>query len=300
MNTAPSAPEGSALEIYRKIASPSATVAMGELTINRLGFGAMQLTGDGVWGYPPDPVDAKRLLRRAVELGVNFIDTADSYGPHVSEEIICEALAPYRGIVIATKGGLLRTGPHEWIPLGKPEYLRQQAEMSLRRLRVECIDLYQLHCIDPKVPIEESLAELVRLQQEGKIREIGVSGVTLAELKQARLITDIASVQNPYSLKLRDYDDVLSYCETESVAFIAYSCMAGGNLLNDARLMEALGNGKRYTPAQLCLSWLLTRSLSAVPIPGTRSVIHLEENCRAASIILNQEEFDRVSAIKWS
>jgi aryl-alcohol dehydrogenase-like predicted oxidoreductase len=241
----------------------------GDLTVNRLGFGAMRLTGPGIWGEPKDPQNARRVLQRALELGVNFIDTADSYGPDVSERLIGETLHPYPpGLVIATKGGLIRPGRDIWERKGDPAHLREACEGSLKRLRLERIDLYQFHAPDPRVPLEDSLGELVKLQQEGKIRHIGVSNFSVAELERAARIATIVSVQNRYSVGARRSDDVVSWCEQRKIAFIPHSPLAAG---------EHAGRA-----AQSALTWLLARSPMMLPIPGTSSVAHLEENVAAA------------------
>ncbi|MEV6171632.1 aldo/keto reductase [Streptomyces sp. NPDC051954] len=264
----------------------------GELPVNRLGYGAMQLTGPGVWGAPKDPEEAVRVLRRAVDLGVNFIDTADSYGPFVSEQLIHKALHPYPSdLVIATKGGLSRSGPDDWRPLGRPEYLRQQTELSLRHLGVDRIDLYQLHRIDPKVPPADQIGELRLLQQEGKIGHIGLSEVTVDQIREARKIADIVSVQNLYNLANRQAEDVLDYAERENLGFIPWYPMATGRLARPGGPLEALGKTYGASPSQLALAWLLHRSPVMLPIPGTSRVAHLEENTRAAQITLTDAEF---------
>jgi pyridoxine 4-dehydrogenase len=274
--------------------SANATVTLGgELTVAQLGFGAMQLTGKGIWGPPADPQECLRVLRRAVELGVTFIDTADSYGPYVSAELIDEALHPYPDdLVIATKGGLLRTGPNVWPPCGRPEYLRQEVEMSLRRLKAERIDLYQLHRIDPQVPVEDSLGELVTMRDEGKIRLIGVSEVSVAELEQCRRIVDVVSVQNRYNLAFRGHEDVLDYCEAAGIAFIPWAPMASGRLAEQGGALDSAAKRHGVSAAQLALAWVLRRSPVMLPIPGTSTVAHLEENMKAASVELSQQEFD--------
>ncbi|MFD0360991.1 aldo/keto reductase [Nocardia sp. GCM10030253] len=269
----------------------------GDLPINRLGYGAMQITGPGVWGDPKDPAEAVRVLRRAVELGVNFIDTADSYGPFVSESLIRLALHPYADdIVIATKGGLTRSGPGDWRPVGRPEYLRQQLHLSLRHLGVERIDLYQLHRIDPAVPLADQLGALVELQQEGKIRHIGVSEVTVEQLKQAREIADIVSVQNLYNLANRNAEDVLDYATAENIAFIPWFPIATGELARPGGPLDTFATEHGASPSQLALAWLLRRSPVILPIPGTSSVAHVEENTAAATITLTDEEFAALSA----
>ncbi|WP_043732867.1 aldo/keto reductase [Nocardia asiatica] len=280
-------------------AAASGTFAIGgDLPVHRLGYGAMQLTGPGVWGDPKDPQEAVRVLRRAVELGVNFIDTADSYGPFVSEKLIREALHPYpEDLVIATKAGLTRQGPNEWRPVGRPEYLRQQAELSLRHLGVDRIDLYQLHRIDPQVPLADQLGELVTLQQEGKIRHIGLSQVSVEQLRQAREIATIVSVQNLYNLANRADEDVLNYAEQENIGFIPWFPIATGELAAPGGPLAAISAEHGASPAQLALAWLLRRSPVVLPIPGTSSVAHVEENTAAARITLSDEEFEALSAV---
>ncbi|MBF6340320.1 aldo/keto reductase [Nocardia abscessus] len=280
-------------------AAASGTFAIGgDLPVHRLGYGAMQLTGPGVWGDPKDPDEAVRVLRRAVELGVNFIDTADSYGPFVSENLIRKALHPYReDLVIATKAGLTRQGPNEWRPVGRPEYLRQQAELSLRHLGLDRIDLYQLHRIDPQVPLADQLGELVALQQEGKIRHIGLSQVSVEQLRQAREHATIASVQNLYNLANRADEDVLNYAEQESIGFIPWFPIATGELAAPGGPLAAISAEHGASPAQLALAWLLRRSPVVLPIPGTSSVAHVEENIAAARITLTDDEFEALSAV---
>jgi pyridoxine 4-dehydrogenase len=269
----------------------------GRTPVHRLGYGAMQLTGEGVWGDPPDREEAIRVLRRAVELGVNFIDTADSYGPFVSEQLIRAALHPYPdGLVIATKAGLTRHGPGIWRPVGRPEYLRQQCELSLRNLGLERIELYQLHRIDPQVPLADQLGELGALQQEGKIRHIGLSEVSVEELREARAIVEIATVQNLYNLARRDGEPVLEVCEREGIAFIPWFPLATGALARPGGRLQQLAADLEATPAQLALAWLLRRSPVMLPIPGTRSVTHLEENLAAATIELDDEQFEALGA----
>ncbi|MGB3356701.1 MAG: aldo/keto reductase [Mycobacterium sp.] len=275
--------------------NPTLTIG-GDLTVNRLGFGAMRLTGQGVWGPPADPDECTRVLRRAAELGVDFIDTADSYGPFVSEELIRQALHPYDGIVIATKAGLLRTGPDQWPPLGYPAYLRQQCEMSLRRLGVDTIDLFQLHRIDTKFPAEDQIGELVALQQEGKIRHIGLSEVSAEQLTAARAVTPIASVQNMYNLTSRDAETVLDACETDGIAFIPWFPLAAGPLAAADGPLQRIAADHAASPSQLALAWLLQRSPVMVPIPGTSKVAHLEENVAAAQIELTDAEFETLSS----
>lgn len=264
----------------------------GDLTVDRLGYGAMQITGPGVWGDPKDPAEAVRVLRRAVELGVTFIDTADSYGPFVSEQLIRAALHPYADdLVIATKAGLTRSGPHDWRPVGRPEYLRQQCELSLRHLGLEQIPLYQLHRIDPKVPLADQLGELALLKQEGKIGHIGLSEVSVAEIEAAQAITPVVSVQNLYNVANRQSEEVLEYCERNDLAFIPWFPMATGELAKPGGPLDAIAREHGATPAQLALAWLLRRSPVMLPIPGTSSVAHLEENVAAAQVQLTDDEY---------
>jgi aryl-alcohol dehydrogenase-like predicted oxidoreductase len=269
-----------------------------DLQVQRLGFGAMRLTGPMVWGPPPDRAAAIALARRAVELGVNFVDTADSYGPGVSEEILAEALHPYPDdLVIATKAGQSRPSAAEWTPLGRPEYLRQQAELSLRRLRLDCIDLFQLHRIDPKVPAAEQFGALKRLQDEGKIRHIGLSEVTVPEIEQARSIIDVVSVQNMYNLSERHFDDVIDYCERERIAFIPWKPIGRGEHAGPDGPVAEVARELGATTAQTALAWLLRRSPVVVPIPGTSSIAHLEENAGATSVELSDEQFERLGRL---
>ncbi|MEO6816454.1 MAG: aldo/keto reductase [Edaphobacter sp.] len=279
-------------------AAASGTFAIGgDLTVNRLGYGAMRITGEGVWGEPKDPEGAKKVLRRAVELGVNFIDTADAYGPAVSERLIGDALAPYaKGVVIATKAGLTRTGPGKWEPLGRGAYLRQQVELSLRWLKVERIDLWQLHRIDPKTPVEESLGEIAKLQAEGKIRHVGLSEVKPDEIEQAQKIVKIVSVQNKYNLSDRAYEETLEYCEQHGLAFIPWFPVAGGELVKPGGKLDAAAKKYGATVSQLSLAWLLHRSPVILPIPGTTSVTHLEENVGAAGVKLSDAEWAEIEA----
>jgi aryl-alcohol dehydrogenase-like predicted oxidoreductase len=275
----------------------SGTFALGgDLPVHRLGFGAMRITGQGIWGQPADPEQAKAVLRRAVELGVDFIDTADSYGPFVSEDLIREALHPYDGVLIATKGGLTRHGPDQWEQVGRPEYLRQCVEMSLRRLGVEQIGLWQLHRIDAQVPLEDSLGAVKELQDAGKIRHIGLSEVSVAEIEQAREVVDVVSVQNLYNLGNRQSEEVLQHCEREGIGFIPWFPVAAGELARPGGLLDEIAAEHSATHAQLALSWLLRRSPVMLPIPGTGSVAHLEENCSAATVELTDEEYDRLTA----
>jgi aryl-alcohol dehydrogenase-like predicted oxidoreductase len=281
----------------QSVAGASGTFAIGgDLTVNRLGFGAMRLTGSGVWGPPADPDECIRVLRRAVELGVNFIDTADSYGPHVSEELIREALHPYPDdVVVATKAGLLRTGPDQWPVLGYPPYLRQECETSLRRLGVDRIDLFQLHRIDDKYPAEDQLGELVALQQEGKIRHIGLSEVDVDQLRAAQKTATIVSVQNMYNLTSRGAEPLLDACEADGIGFIPWFPLAAGPLAAPDGPLQRMAADHRASPSQLALAWLLKRSPVMLPIPGTSKVAHLEENVAAAGIELSYEEFDTLS-----
>lgn len=268
----------------------------GDLTVNRLGFGAMRLTGKGVWGPPDDRDECIRVLRRLVELGVNFIDTADSYGPYVSEELINEALHPYPdGLVVATKAGLLRTGPDEWPVLGFPAYLRQECEMSLRRLGVDTIDLFQLHRIDDKFPAEDQVGELVKLRQEGKIRHIGLSEVNVDQLAAAQKVATIVSVQNMYNLTVRSAEPVLEACESQNIGFIPWFPLAAGPLAAADGPLQRIAADHDATASQLALAWLLKRSPVMLPIPGTSKVAHLEENVAAAGIELSDEEFETLS-----
>ncbi|GAA2355084.1 oxidoreductase [Catellatospora methionotrophica] len=269
----------------------------GDLPVYRLGYGAMQLTGPGVWGDPADPDEAVRVLRRAVELGVDFIDTADSYGPFVSEKLIKKALHPYpEGLVIGTKAGLTRAGPGDWRPLARPEYLRQQCELSLRHLGLDRIDLYQLHRIDAQVPLEDQLGELVLLQQEGKIRHIGLSEVTVAQIEQSRKLAPIVSVQNLYNLVNRSAEDVLQHCEQQNLAFIPWFPIATGELAKPGGPLAQAAQAHGASPAQLALAWLLRRSPVMLPIPGTSSVGHVEENIAAAEITLTDDEYRELEA----
>lgn len=264
----------------------------GDLAVNRLGFGAMRLTGKGVWGLPDDHDECVRVLRRAVELGVNFIDTADSYGPHVSEALIREALHPYPDdLVIATKAGLVRTGPDVWEQLGFPPYLRQECELSLRRLGIDRIDLFQLHRIDSKFPLEDQLGELAALQQEGKIRHIGLSEVDVDQLRAAQQVAPVVSVQNMYNLSMRTAEPVLEACEADGIGFIPWFPLAAGPLAASDGPLQRIAAEHHASPSQLALAWLLKRSPVILPIPGTSKVAHLEENVAAAEITLSDEEF---------
>ena len=266
-----------------------------DLNVNRLGYGAMRITGKGIWGPPASKADAIRVLRRAVELGVNFIDTADSYGPNVSEELIAEALHPYPAdLVIATKGGFERPGPDRWVENGTPEHLAAACEGSLRRLRLERIDLYQLHRIDPKVPAEDQLGTLKKLQAEGKIRHIGLSEVSVRQIQQAQKMVEVVSVQNRYSLTDRGAEDVLQYCEKSGIGFIPWFPLAAGRLSGPGGAIARVAEKAGATPSQVALAWLLQHSLVMLPIPGTSSVAHLEENVRAAGLKTEAEELDRL------
>jgi pyridoxine 4-dehydrogenase len=281
----------------RTPAAASGTYSIGgDLPVVRLGYGTMQLTGEGVWGDPKDPDEAVRVLRRAVELGVTFFDTADSYGPAVAEELLARALHPYaEDIVIATKAGLTRQGPGIWTPVGNPAYLRQQCELSLRRLRLERIDLFQLHRIDSAVPLEDQVGELRALQDEGKVRHIGLSEVDVDQLQQARKVAPIVSVQNLFNLAQRDAEPLLEHCEQNDIAFIPWFPLATGELSkHDGPLAEA-ATRHDATPSQLALAWLLKRSPVMLPIPGTSKVDHLESNIAAAGLELTDEEFQALS-----
>ncbi|KQY55289.1 oxidoreductase [Aeromicrobium sp. Root495] len=273
-------------------AAASGTFTLGgDLTVNRLGYGAMQITGEGVWGPPKDPAGAVAVLRRAAELGVTLFDTADSYGPNVSEELIAEALHPYADdVVIATKAGLTRTGPGEWIPVGRPAYLKQQVELSLRKLKLERIDLLQLHRIDPEVPLADQVGALKELQEAGKIRHIGLSEVSVDEVKQAREVADIVSVQNLYNLAKRDAEELLDYATAEGIGFIPWFPLATGELSQEGSPLTKLASEHDASPSQLALAWLLHRSPVVLPIPGTSSVDHLEDNVGAAAIELSEDE----------
>jgi aryl-alcohol dehydrogenase-like predicted oxidoreductase len=263
----------------------------GDMPVGRLGFGAMRITGEGIWGEPRDRDEALRVLRRAVELGVDLIDTADSYGPEVSENLIAEALHPYpEGLVVATKGGLLRDGPGRWRPDGRPEHLRTACDASLRRLRVERIDLYQLHAPDSSVPYEESVGALAELQQEGKVRHVGISNVSTGLLAKARGIVEVVSVQNRYSITGRDSEDVLQACEHDGLGFIPWFPLDAGSLEELREPLEQIARAHDATPFQVALAWLLAHSPVMLPIPGTSSVAHLEENVAAAGLELTDAE----------
>ena len=267
----------------------SGTLRLGSLEVHRLGYGAMQLTGRGVWGPPEDPDEAVRVLRRSAELGVDFVDTADSYGPYVAEELIHKALHPYDGITVATKAGLVRTGPGRWHAVGRPEYLRQECEMSLRRLGVERIDLFQLHRIDPQVPAEAQFGLLADLRDEGKVAEVGISEVSVKDIEAARGVVPVVSVQNLYNLANRQSEKVLSHCEANGIGFIPWFPIASGKLADEGGPLRKVADAVGATPAQVALAWLLHRSPVMLPIPGTSSVAHVEENCAAAELQLDDE-----------
>lgn len=281
-------------------ASASGTFKIGgDLAVHRLGYGTMRLVGEGAWGEPNDPEQAKRVLRRAVELGVTLIDTADAYGPEIAERLICEALHPYpAGLVIATKGGITRQGPAKTEYVGRAGYLIQCVEMSLRRLKLERIELYQLHRIDPRTPLEESLGALRRMQEQGKIRHIGLSEVTPAEIEDSQKIVTIVSVQNRYSLADRRHEETLDWCAQRGVAFLPWYPMAAGKLLKEdhplSQILMQLSHRYKATPAQLSLAWLLHRSPVMLPIPGTSRVAHLEENIAAASLKIGPDEWTQL------
>ncbi len=281
------------------VAEQAGTLLLGgDLPVHRLGFGAMRIVGEGVWGPPRDRDEVLAVLRRTAELGVNFIDTADSYGPQISERLIREALYPYADdLVIGTKAGFVRTGPSEWHRLGRPEYLRQQVELSLRNLGVERIDLMQLHRIDPEVPLADQLGVLTDLQREGKVRHIGLSEVSVDELSAARAITPIASVQNQYAPSFRQSEDVLEQCEKDGIAFLPWAPVGRGEMAATDSPLAGIAAQHRVSPVQLALSWLLHRSPVMLPIPGTSRVSHLEENTAAAAVRLSEEEVERISQL---
>ncbi len=267
----------------------------GDLPVHRLGYGAMRLTGEGVWGDAKDRDEAKRVLKRTLELGINLIDTADAYGPDTNEVLIADALHPYaEGLVVATKGANTRPGPGVWIPVGRPEYLQQCVEMSLRRLKVERIDLWQLHRIDPKVAVEESLEAIAKLREEGKIRHVGLSEVKPHEIEQAQKVVPIVSVQNQYNIGDRQHEDTLEYCETHNIAFIPWFPVAAGKLAREGGPLDTAAKRHGATVAQLALAWLLHRSPVMLPIPGTSSVKHLEENTAAAGLKLEAAEWTAI------
>jgi pyridoxine 4-dehydrogenase len=287
-------------ETDRSPAGLSGTFSLGgELAVRRLGFGAMRLTGEGIWGPPKDPDSALRVLRRSVELGVNFIDTADSYGPYVNEELIAKALAPYPAdLVIATKGGWNRPGPNQWTHDASPKHLREAAEGSLKRLRVDRIDVYQLHAPDPVTPLHASLETLAELQAEGKIRFVALSNVTKEHVERARKIVPIVSVQNRYSFADREWDYVVDYCEREEIGFIPWFPLAAGTVAG--MVLENIAKKRQKTPKQVALAWLLKRSPVMLPIPGTSSTEHLEENVAAASLQLTDEEYQELASVPES
>jgi aryl-alcohol dehydrogenase-like predicted oxidoreductase len=276
----------------------SATLTIGnDLTVHRLGFGAMRITGHGIWGPPADREAAIRLLKTVVEAGVDLIDTADSYGPYVSEELIGLALAPYpAGLVVATKAGLTRSGPGKWHPDGRPQHIREACEGSLRRLRLECIDLYQFHRPDPDVPFEESVGTLAALKAEGKIRHVGLSNVTTEQLERARAIVEIVTVQNRYNLADREHEDVLEACERAGIGFIPWFPLATGDLAKPGGRLDRIAAAHGATPSQIALAWLLQRSPVMLPIPGTSSIAHFDENQQAAAIVLTAEEYAELDA----
>jgi len=284
-------------QIINGSAAGSGTISLGsELTVNRLGFGAMRLTGEGVWGPPNDPATAIAVLRRAIELGVNFIDTADSYGPNVSEELIAEALAPYpKDFVIATKGGWNRPGPNQWTHDASPAHLREAVEGSLKRLRLDRIDVYQLHVPDPVVPFDASIETLANMQSEGKIRLVGLSNVTVEHIERAREIVPIVSVQNRYSFADREWDNVVNYCEANGIAFIPWFPLGAGRVAG--KLLERIAQARQVKPIQIALAWLLMRSPVMLPIPGTSSIAHLEENIQAASLQLSENDYTELTGI---
>lgn len=278
-------------------AALSGTFAIGgDLAVNRLGFGAMRVTGPGIWGEPEDPEEARRTLRRVPELGINFIDTAESYGPEVSERLLAETLSPYDGIVIATKGGHSRTGPGQWIPIGRPEFLRQGVQMSLRRLKLERLDLWQLHRIDPEVPRDEQFAAIRDFLDEGLVRYAGLSEVSVEEIEAAQKFFPVATVQNRYNITDRASEDVLAYCERHQIGFIPWRPIGGGEVQSDGALQQ-LGRKYEATPSQLSLAWMLKRSPVMLPIPGTSKVKHLEENTGAAGIKLSDEDFTALDGL---
>jgi pyridoxine 4-dehydrogenase len=270
----------------------------GDLPVNRLGFGAMRITGDGIWGWPADRENALKVLRRAVELSVNLIDTADAYGPETSELLIAEALYPYpKSLVIATKGGLTRPGPSQWVPNGRPEYLKECVEKSLKRLRLERIDLYQLHSIDPKVPMEDSLGALKEMQDAGKIRHAGLSNVDPEEIVRARKILPIVSVQNRYNIDDRKWEKTLVYCERNGLGFMPWSPIGGARGLKSGDALEAVAKDHGTSVVQVALAWLLQRSPVMLPIPGTSSLVHLQENVAAPALKLTPAESKRIDAL---
>jgi pyridoxine 4-dehydrogenase len=279
----------------------SGTLGLGSLTVHRLGFGAMQLPGPGVWGPPRDHDEAIAVLRRAVALGVDLIDTADCYGPNVSEELIREALHPYdEHLIIATKAGFTRSGPGQWAPCGRPEYLRQQCEGSLVRLGVERIDLFQLHRVDPDVPAEDQFGLLKELRDEGKVVEVGLSEVSVEQIEAAMAIVPVVSVQNQYNVGQRSADDVLDFCEQHRIGFIPWHPLASGKLSRPGGPLELVAEQTGATTSQVCLAWLLRRSPVMLPIPGTSTVGHLEENCAAAGVTLTEDQYEALNGARKS
>ena len=277
--------------------STPTTFTFANQTVNRLGYGAMRITGPGIWGYPEDREGSLAVLQRAVELGVDFIDTADSYGPNVSEELIAQALHPYGHVKIATKAGLLRTGPNIWIPCGRPDYLRQQCELSLRRLGQDSLDLFQLHRIAPSVPSDEQFGLLKELLDEGKVKAVGLSEVSVDEIKNAQRVVQISTVQNLYNVTNRQSENVLDYCQQHGIGFIPWFPVAAGDLARSGGPLHSLASEQGITLAQLSLAWLLHRSPVMMPIPGTSQVAHLEENLGAARVVLDDATFDAITAI---
>lgn len=280
------------------IASKSGQFALGKTTVNRLGFGAMRITGDGIWGEPRDRDEALRTLRRLPDLGINLIDTADSYGPEISERLIREALHPYNALVVATKGGLLRPGPNQWVPNGRPEYLRQQVFVSMRRLGVDQITLWQLHRIDPGVPREEQFGAIAEFLKEGLIAHAGLSEVSVDEIKAAQKIFPVTTVQNLYNLANRKSEDVLDYCDSQGIGFIPWFPLASGDLAKPGSKLTTIADKYQATPSQIALAWLLRRSPSMLPIPGTGKVLHLEQNAAAAAITLDDVDYQALAAAK--
>jgi pyridoxine 4-dehydrogenase len=275
----------------------SGTFRLGDRVVHRLGFGAMRLTGSGIWGEPAHRIECIRVLRRALELGVDLIDTADSYGPEVSEDLIYEALHPYPDeLVIATKAGLTRSGPGQWAPVGRPEYLRQQCEMSLRRLGLECIELFQLHRIDPKVPAEEQFGLLEDLRREGKVHHVGLSQVSVEELQAAAKVVPVVSVQNRFNLTDASSDELLAFCESEQIGFLPWAPVAAGELTGPTSVIGGVAGATGATPSQVALAWLLHRSPVMLPIPGTSTVAHLEENCAAGVLSLDESHLAELDA----
>jgi aryl-alcohol dehydrogenase-like predicted oxidoreductase len=280
-------------------ASRSGTFAIGgDMAVNRLGFGAMRITGQGIWGPPADPAEAKRTLKRVPELGIDFIDTADSYGPYISEELLAEVLAPYGKVKIATKGGLVRGGPNLWTPVGRPEYLTQEVHMSLRRLKVERIDLWQLHRPDPSVPLDDQFGTVAGFVKQGLLRHAGLSNVTVDQIKQAQKHFAVTTVQNKYSLADANSEAVLSYCEEQKIGFIPWRPIDGGNTNADKPEFKALMEKYKASAGQLAIAWLLKRSPVMLPIPGTGRVSHLEENAAAADIQLSDADFKTITSLR--